>query len=109
MLGSDSPITSTSLRLGLLDCFRRTGNRGRGDGHHELHLRIDLQDGLCLREGFVPIVVARPDGGERQAGILLRDSLFDESNPFILIGCAERAGNDRERLPFRSRAAPLRL
>ena len=72
------------------------GHRRRRDRHHQLRVRMHAQDRLCLGERLVAVVVGRPDRRQRQARMLLRDALLDERDPLVLVGRAERAGEDRE-------------
>src|SRR5436190_3972654 len=81
---------------GLTYGFGCPGNGRRRNRHHQLHRRIDLEDGLRFGKRLVAVVVARTDDGELQALVSGGEALADEGDPLVLVGGGERAGDDRE-------------
>jgi hypothetical protein len=65
-------------------------------GHDEPDIRMRAEDRLRLRERLVPVVVARADGRHREPWVPVSESCADVFDPLVLIGRAERAGDDRE-------------
>ena len=76
--------------------FGGSGHRRRRDRHHQPHRRIHLEDRLRFCKRLVAVVVARPDGRERQLRMSVGDALADERNPFVLVRGGQRPGDHRE-------------
>ena len=67
MLGSDRPMTVDVFAARLADRFGGARHGGRGNGHHQLDVRKHAHDRLRLGKRLVAVIVARPNGRERQA------------------------------------------
>jgi hypothetical protein len=84
------------LSARLFDGFGRAGNSGGCDSHYDADHRIDLEDSLGFGEGLVAVIIARADYRKLDAGVLFGKALLDEFDPLVLVGRAERPGNDGE-------------
>src|SRR5262245_51904472 len=80
----------------LLDGFGCAWNGGCCDTHDQLRVRVYLEDCLGLGECAIAVPVARPDGDQLHLGVLLTEPGFDVLDPFVLVGGAQRSGDDCE-------------